>query len=210
MLKIVRVDPTTPMISITWMIGSRCNYDCVYCPVELHDMTSKHPNLQSLKQVWQNIYIKTKHLDLAYKINFTGGEVTANRSFLPLIRYLKESNFNIGQLNVTTNGSASVKYYTRLAELVDNISFSTHSEFFNESEFFSKAQTIDQLMIRPDKSFHVNIMDEYWNQDRIELYKQWLEKNKISYSVNKIDYNNSTRIEIFKKGQSNLEQISKS
>lgn len=207
MLKVVRVEPTTPMISITWMIGSRCNYDCVYCPVELHDMTSKHPNLQTLKQVWQNMHNKTKHHHLPYKISFTGGEVTANRSFLPLIRYLKEGEFNIGQLNVTTNGSASVNYYTRLAELVDNISFSTHSEFFNEAEFFNKARLIDQLMIRPDKSFHVNIMDEHWNQDRIELYKRWLEKNKISYSVNKIDYTHSNRIEIFKKGQSNLEQI---
>lgn len=207
MLKIVRVEPTTPMISITWMIGSRCNYDCMYCPTELHDMTSKHPNLQTLKQVWQNMYNKTKHLELPYKINFTGGEVTANRSFLPMVRYLKEGDFNVGQLNVTTNGSASINYYTRLAGLVDNISFSTHSEFFNEAEFFSKVKVINGLMIRPEKSIHVNIMDEHWNQERIELYKQWLETNKISHSVNKIDYTHSTRVDIMKKGQSNLEQI---
>jgi MoaA/NifB/PqqE/SkfB family radical SAM enzyme len=129
--RIVRVEPTSPMISLTWMIGSRCNYECVYCPSELHDMTSKHPDFEKLKKVWDDFYDKTNHLGLPYKISFTGGEVTANKSFLPLIEYLRNSKFNIGQIIVTTNGSASLKYYQRLSSLVDALTFSTHSEFFN-------------------------------------------------------------------------------
>ena len=205
--RIVRVEPTSPMISLTWMIGSRCNYECVYCPSELHDMTSKHPDFEKLKKVWDDFYDKTNHLGLPYKISFTGGEVTANKSFLPLIEYLRNSKFNIGQIIVTTNGSASLKYYQRLSGLVDALSFSTHSEFFNEKEFFTKVKKIDALMVRPEKSFHVNVMDEWWNRDRIELYKQWLIKNNISHSINLIRFDNQHNVILSTKGVKNIEQL---
>jgi molybdenum cofactor biosynthesis enzyme MoaA len=205
--KIIQVNPTTPTISLTWMIGSRCNYECVYCPPELHDMTSKHPDLSQLKQVWNNFYNKTHHLNLPYKVSFTGGEVTANKSFFPLVEYLRSNKFNINQILVTTNGSASLKYYQRLSKIVDSISFSTHSEFFNEKEFFNKVKKIDALMIRPEKSLHVNIMDEWWNQDRIKLYKQWLTEHNISHSVNIINYNNKHNVVIAIKGVKNIEQL---
>ena len=80
-------------------------------------------------------YDKTKHLELPYKISFTGGEVTANRNFLPLVQFIRE-HYTIQQIVVTTNGSASTNYYLRLAELVEAISFSTHSEFWDEDKFF--------------------------------------------------------------------------
>jgi len=192
-LRIIGVEPTTPMMSLTWMIGSRCNYDCMYCPAELHDKTSKHPTLDKLKAVWKSIVDKTQHLSLPYKISFTGGEVTANKSFLPLVEYLQTGSFNIGQLLVTTNGSASLNYYKRLSKSVDAISFSTHSEFFDEAVFFNKVQEIDAIMLRPEKSVHVNIMDEYWNRDRIVLYQAWLDQRGISHSINTIDYTQQTR-----------------
>jgi len=205
--KIIRVDPTTPMISLSWMIGARCNYDCMYCPEELHNNTSTHPSLEKLKLAWNNLYTKTQYLNLPYKISFTGGEVTANKSFLPLIEYIKNGNFNIGQLGVTTNGSASLNYYQRLCNLIDVISFSTHSEFFNEAEFFYKVEQLDKIMIRPEKSLHVNIMDEYWNQDRIALYQAWLQDRTISHSLNRINYDRQIRTQVLHQGTQNLETI---
>jgi len=206
--KIIQVTPTTPIISLGWMIGPRCNYACVYCPPELHDMTSKHPDLEKLKQVWNNFYNKTKHLGLPYKISFSGGEVTANKSFLPLVEYLRENEFNINQILLTTNGSASLKYYQHLSTLVDAISFSTHSEFFDEKEFFSKVKKINELMIRPEKSVHVNVMDEWWIPDRVVLYQKWLTDNNISHSVNRIHYSGDRRkIMLSAKGVKNIEQL---
>lgn len=203
-MKIVRVEPTTPMIVLTWMVGTRCNYDCMYCPADLHDNTSKHPDLDKLILAWDNFYQNTKSQQLPYKISFTGGEVTANRSFLPLVEYIQNGNFNIGQIVVTTNGSASKKYYTKLAALVDSISFSTHSEFFNEQEFFNKVHAVHQLMPRPNKNVHVNIMDESWNQQRIPVYKSWLEQRGISYSVNIINYAKQIRDTPVQLGVANL------
>ena len=203
MTPIVLVEPTVPALSLTWMLGSRCNYDCMYCPAEFHDKSSRHPDLQTLKTVWRNFYEKTHDQNLPYKISFTGGEVTANRSFMPLAAWLK-NEYAVDQLVVTTNGSASVKYYTKLAKIMDVIAFSTHSEFFNEQEFFNKVETVNQLMPRPKKFTHVNIMNEFWNQDRIKIYQTWLDRRGISNSINNIGYHRQTRSAPKKQGVLNL------
>lgn len=211
MSKIIRIEPIESVISVTWMLGARCNYDCMYCPSEWHDTISKHSNLDLLKQAWMNFYNSTKDLQLPYKISFTGGEATVNKSFLPFVDYLRtEPDFNVKQIFVTTNGSANLKYYTKLTKLVDGISFSVHSEFFNELDFFTKVLAIDQLMVRPEKSVHVNIMNEYWNQERISLYCTWLEEKNISYSINEIDYSGQIRNYPVTSGVKNFEKIYKS
>ena len=202
-MKIIRVEPVEKSISLTWMIGARCNYDCMYCPSWSHNDDRPHHTFEDLKITWSNLYSATRDKNLPYRISFTGGEVTANKNFLPLIEFLRQQNVSIRML-VTTNGSASKRYYQRLAALVDSISFSTHSEFFDEQKFFEKVFLIDQQMIRPEKSIHVNIMQEYWNQDRIDLYKQLLDDRGVSYSVNAIDYSVKIRDFPVQKGQLNL------
>ena len=202
--QIVKIEPVPEYFSITWMLGSRCNYDCMYCPSELHDNTSKPHDLATMQLAWENIYKKSNNKKLPYKIGFTGGEVTANKNFLPLVKWLRETYSDIGMIMLGTNGSASLRYYTELTKHVESISFSTHSEFMNEKEFFNKVLAVDRLMIRPNKSVHVNIMNEYWNQDRIALYQEWLTKHNISHSVNSINYDKKIREYFLKEGHLNL------
>ena len=204
---IVQIDPTESMVSLTWMLGARCNYDCMYCAPEHHNTTSPHPKIEKLLTAWESFYSRVAPLGLPVKLAFTGGEVTANRSFLPLVEHIRNGNYNIGQIVVTTNGSASLNYYKRLAALVDAISFSTHSEFFNEAVFFDKILKINKLMIRPKKSVHVNVMDEPWNTDRTVLYQELLIKNNISYSINKINFSRQIRTYHLQKGVKNLDSI---
>lgn len=203
MANIVKVIPTEQYFSITWMLGRRCNYDCMYCPTQWHDNTSPHKDLETLKNAWQKTYNGTKHKNLKYKLSFTGGEVTANKSFLPFVQWLN-LNFPMHSILITTNGSAGVEHYKKLAEELTSISFSTHSEFIDEKKFFEKAKILNRLMIRPKKSFTVNIMNEYWAEDRIKLYKKYCEQYKISYLINEIDYNVKTRDSVKKEGKYNL------
>jgi MoaA/NifB/PqqE/SkfB family radical SAM enzyme len=204
MPKIYKLVPTDNVFSITWNIGTRCNYDCMYCPPSLHDSTSRHPNLELLQQRWQSIYSKTSDKNLPYKISFTGGEVSSNKSFLPLLKWLR-TNYgnNIFKILVTSNGSASLRYYTRLFELADNLSLSFHSEHADENKFFDQVIALHKNLPM-GKHLHVNIMDERWNQHRIPLYTDILSKHSISYNVNKIDYSKATRIEPIMKGKQNL------
>lgn len=207
MSKIIKIESVPKYFSITWMLGSFCNYDCMYCSSELHDTTSRPHDLDTMQNVWRNIYAKTHQIGLKYKINFSGGEVTANKNFLPLVEWLRANYADIAVIVITTNGSASANYYSKLAEVVESISFSTHSEFMNEKEFFDKTITINKLMFKLRKSFHVSVMNEYWNKDRIELYKKILDKHKINYTVNEINYLHKIRDFTVNKGQQNLESI---
>ena len=36
-------------VKVEWNLGKRCNYDCSYCPAEIHDNTSKHTDIKLLK-----------------------------------------------------------------------------------------------------------------------------------------------------------------
>jgi predicted esterase len=116
----------------------------MYCPTSLHDNTSRYPNLALLQQRWQSIYSKTSDKNLPYKISFTGGEVSSNKSFLPLLEWLRNNyGNNIFKILVTSNGSASLRYYTKLFDQVDNLSLSFHSEHADENKFSDIVQAQD-------------------------------------------------------------------
>jgi hypothetical protein len=74
----------------------------------------------------------------------------------------------------------------------------------NEQRFFDTVVAVDRIMLRPQKSVHVNIMNEHWNQDRIELYKKWLDQRNISYTVDQINYTKATRTYVLEQGVKNL------
>jgi MoaA/NifB/PqqE/SkfB family radical SAM enzyme len=191
MAELIQVIPAEQYFSITWKLTNRCNYDCMYCPSKWHDAVSQHHSLDRLKSAWETIHNKTKANK--YKISFTGGEVTSSRSFLPFLRWLRENySEQLHQILVTTNGSATLKYYTRLLEFVDVISLSLHSEHVNEVEFFNTVAGLKK-QLTSSKFLQVNIMDEFWNADRIVQYQQLLDKLDVSYSVNQIDYSLQTR-----------------
>jgi MoaA/NifB/PqqE/SkfB family radical SAM enzyme len=202
-MNIVKVEPAENYFSITWMLGKRCNYSCMYCPDMWHDNHSPHHSLETLQISWDKLHKQTKMAKLPYKISFTGGEVTANKNFLPFVKWLKE-NYYCKKILVSTNGSAGENYYLKLANEVSDISFSIHSEFVDENQFFNKAIKLNQVMTRPQKSFHVNIMNEWWNQERIKIYEKLLKEHDISYSINEINYSRSNRTDPILKGTYNL------
>lgn len=176
----------------------------MYCPTSLHDNHSKHLSLAVLQQRWQSVYEQTHQRRLNYKISFTGGEVTANKQFLPLVDWLRTNyNTNIDQILLTTNGSASFQYYKKIFRFVDNISFSLHSEHVDEQEFFDKIIRLHQ-QLESNQHLHVNIMDEFWNQDQIGKYVKLLTSCGISHSVNAINYAAQTRSYPIMKGKQNL------
>lgn len=206
--KIIKIEPAQEEIKLGWMLSRYCNYDCMYCPTDYHDKDSKTLySLETLQEKWETFYNKTNYLNLPYKISITGGEPTANKNFLPFIIWLKETYPQVENIIVTSNGSASINYYKKLADHINNLSLSFHSEFTNEAEFFTKAQELDVYFKSIDKHFHVNIMKELWNSERINLFVEYLDKHTINYSINDIVENLGPRSTRQHKGVINIEQI---
>ena len=203
--RIIKIVPTDDAFPISWNIGIRCNYDCMYCPTRLHDATSKHDSLESLQNYWKSILEKTQKENRKYKLSFTGGEVTVNKNFKPFMIWLNQNYRNkISSIVVVTNASASLNYYADLLKYIDNITFSLHSEHVDEKRFFNTILTLSKTVPKT-KFIHVSIMDEYWNQDRIKHYARILSDNNISHSINAIDYSMQNRKDVIFKGKLNLE-----
>lgn len=194
--KIIRLDPVVDCFTVNWFLGLRCNFDCMYCPDMLHNLTDPDMPLADLKNHWLRIVDKTQHLNLPYKITFTGGEVTINKDFLPFLTWLNDNyQDQIVECGFTSNGSAPLRVYQEAMRLdiISFISLSTHSEFMNERKFFTNVTELNKIKQELDKSLHVNIMDEPWNKDRIKKYTKYLDQQSIPNTVNRVIWTHQIR-----------------
>jgi len=111
----------TNTVKIEWNIGKRCNYNCSYCPSEIHDSTSPHTDIQILKSTIDRLVA----LDKPIRLSFTGGEPTVHPKFSELIKYARHKG--IQWISVTTNGTLPYEFYASLP--VDQYVFSLHLEY---------------------------------------------------------------------------------
>jgi MoaA/NifB/PqqE/SkfB family radical SAM enzyme len=137
-------------IKVEWNLGKRCNYDCSYCPKEIHDNTSPHTDIEILKQSLDKLATLGKPI----RLSFTGGEPCVHPKFEELIRYAK--HIGIQWISVTTNGTRPYEFYASLP--VDQYVVSIHLEYdwrrvFNTIESLvdlTKIKVIAQIMAHHD------------------------------------------------------------
>jgi MoaA/NifB/PqqE/SkfB family radical SAM enzyme len=137
-------------IRIEWNLGKRCNYDCSYCPSEIHDNNSPHTDIAVLKSVVDKLMLLGKPV----RLSFTGGEPTVHPKFTELVTYCK--HVGISWISITTNGTLPYEFYALLD--VDQIVFSIHLEYdwkrvFNTVESIVKLtnkKVIAQIMAHHD------------------------------------------------------------
>ena len=152
-------------IRIEWNLGKRCNYDCSYCPTEIHDYTSPHTDINVLKSVVDHL----ANFQRPIRISFTGGEPTAHPQFNDLVEYSKYKG--IYWINLTTNGTKSSEYYINLN--IDHIVFSLHFEY----NWQRTLNTIIKVSKESNKPIMVNIMV---HPDQVEQAKLCVSRFKLS------------------------------
>lgn len=186
--KIISIRPFKENFQIHWLIGTRCNYSCSYCPPEWNSKTDKHLTYEQLTAAWEKIVKSTEHIKLVtYDLCIMGGEPTLNKNLLPFLKWLKESfNDKLDNVGIITNGTATKQYYKELLQYCKWITFSTHSEFMNEKKFFDMLIYIHNESKQTDCRIHVNLMEEEWHLDRNLEYENLLQHYNISYQKHKI------------------------
>ena len=182
---IVEIVSKTPQLNIMWVIGSRCNFACSYCPDVWHDKISPHKTLDELQQAWRKLMKSLEKVEKQIVLTVLGGEPTMNPNLIPFLQWIRK-DFNPLNviISVITNGTATVEYYQTLIEHA-NIGFSTHSEFMNEAKFFATVTKTQQHANTHNLGHQANvlIMNEEWNQENIKHYIKYLIKQKISWSI---------------------------
>jgi len=136
----------TDQVRIEWNLGKKCNYDCSYCPSEIHDYTSPNTDIEILKDTVNNLLTINKPI----RISFTGGEPCVHPHLKELIDYSKHKG--IHWISLTTNGSRRPEYYINLN--VDHFVFSLHFEY----NWRKVMTTIIKVHRESNKAVMVNIM----------------------------------------------------
>ena len=129
-MEAIKLKQNEPMM-ITWDIGRRCNFDCSYCDLSRHNLTSKPTPYRHLAYTFQFIkkYTKIYNQENA-NIAFTGGEPTVNPDFWKLVELIKtSSNYTLG---LTTNGTFSVKHVPTIIKNFVAVTISWHAEIHKE------------------------------------------------------------------------------
>jgi MoaA/NifB/PqqE/SkfB family radical SAM enzyme len=189
MNQINKIVPTEHYFLVNWIPHIRCNYDCMYCPDNRHNDYSPLSSFDTMCQTWKQVFEKTKHRNLLYSISLGGGEATINKDFIPFIQWLS-ANYgqNISKIGITSNGSASLKYYLKIFEHLTFLSFSTHSEYMKD-DFLNKIKILNIYAKKNNKIATVNIMQEYWATEKIKEIINFCKTHDIPHAISKIIYN---------------------
>lgn len=157
-----------PLFNTSWILGRFCNYRCSYC----------WPYARSDKLDYQSFEVYTAAIDeikrqarqngfSQFHWSFSGGEPTAYKQLLDLIKYLDDGVQTPYQsVHMTTNLSPGLKWWSswaRNTELLQrrSITASFHEEFAHEQEFGDKCLqlmydlvhvTVNQVMV-PEKFY---------------------------------------------------------
>jgi organic radical activating enzyme len=158
-----------PLFSISWILGRFCNYNCSYC----------WPYARSDKLDYQSFEVYTNTIDEIkrqarqngfnqFHWSFSGGEPTAYKQLLDLVKHLDETESSYQSVHMTTNLSPGSKWWNTWCNNTNllqrrSITASFHDEFAKEQEFGDKCLqlmyesvhvTVNQVMV-PEKFYQL-------------------------------------------------------
>ncbi|MES2528054.1 MAG: radical SAM protein [Bdellovibrionota bacterium] len=133
---------------VNWCFFSICNFKCTYCPDNLHDGKFRGLPIETVKSFCKKV-IDSKP-DKKIFFEFTGGEVTYYKDFIPLFEYLKSLGAETGLIS---NGSRDLAYWEKHKHLIDHICLSFHPEGGDMDHFFEVVKILNEVT-----TVHVNIM----------------------------------------------------
>lgn len=151
-----------PLFSISWILGRFCNYKCSYCwpharsdKYDFYDMEVYKKTIDEIKRQARDNGFTEFHW------SFSGGEPTAYKGLLDLVKYLDDQIAPYQSIHMTTNLSPGNNWWRNWCESTEllqrrSITASFHSEFAKEQEFGDKCLqlinsgvlvTVNQVMV---------------------------------------------------------------
>ena len=173
---------------MVWDLGRRCNYDCTYCTLYMHNSWSQHAKMEELKNTMKQIHEyyqlqKTFHkVKFDATISFTGGEPTVNPSFFEFVEWIKSVYGNQYRLSMTTNGTWGGDTSHKILKNFNMITVSYHTEAHPSL----KKRVVENIieLKKIGQRFKVNVMmhanDQYF-KECIDLMENVLTPLEIAF-----------------------------
>ena len=157
-----------PLFSVSWILGRFCNYSCSYCWPYARTDKPDHQELEVYKKTVDEIKRQARQNGFTeFHWSFSGGEPTAYKQLLDLIKHLDDGVQTPYQsVHMTTNLSPGSKWWKNWCTATENlqrrsITASYHDEHAREQEFGDKCLqlmnegvyvTVNQVMV-PEKFY---------------------------------------------------------
>ena len=170
------------IVRIQWNIGKRCNYDCSYCPPNLHDHSSKHIDIKYFQSAMKNLseFYRNKKL----RISLTGGEPFVHPRILNILSMFREYP-EVEELSTITNGSLSVQKYEKTIKFLDLLIFSWHLEYARSEHMKNVLSSINKIR-KNNQHIFIHIMFLPGHLDKIKEITSWLKANDIKFILRRI------------------------
>jgi len=152
-----------PLFNISWILGRFCNYKCSYCWPYARSDQPDHQSLEVYKSTVDEIKRQARLNGFTdFHWSFSGGEPTAYKQLLDLIKHLDDGVLTPYQtVHMTTNLSPGSKWWGTWCTATEmlqrrSITASYHEEFAREQEFGDKCLqlmyelvhvTVNQVMV---------------------------------------------------------------
>ncbi len=158
-----------PLFNVSWILGRFCNYNCSYCWPYARSDKQDYQTLDDYKRTIDSIKQQANQNNFnEFHWSFSGGEPTAYKQLLDLVKHLDEKESSYQSIHMTTNLSPGSKWWNtwcRNTEMLQrrSITASFHDEFAKEQEFGDKCLqliyelvhvTINQVMV-PEKFYEL-------------------------------------------------------
>lgn len=184
---------------VSWTLSNKCNYKCSYCPDNLHDGSSGHPDWETVRNFIENFKMPGK--EICYRIS--GGEPTYWKHFIDMARLIKANGHTFSFL---TNGSQGIEYFETISNYTDGMILSYHPEYADIDHLIRVAQTIKgvvavNLMLVPEKFDElVMIAEQLYNSSPnvIVWPKLLLDKSDINHITNTVANYTSDQKQVIK------------
>lgn len=176
MFKIVSKWPHQDQLKVEWNLGKRCNYDCSYCPTDIHDNHSPHTDINILEKTLDRL----RDIGRPLRISLTGGEPCVHPDIEVLLEYMKMQNVN--WVNITTNGTRSHRWYLDNEIFYNHLVFSLHFEH----DWHRVFDTILKYYDSTDREFFVNIMAHQKYMHHVKLVVKKFQEIGIKYAIRRI------------------------
>lgn len=158
-----------PLFSTSWILGRFCNYSCSYCWPYARSDKLDYQTLEIYKNTVDEIKRQARQNGFTeFHWSFSGGEPTAYKNLLDLIKHLDEQESSYQSVHMTTNLSPGSKWWKSWCDATSllqrrSITASYHEEFAKEQEFGDKCLqlmyelvhvTVNQVMV-PERFFEL-------------------------------------------------------
>lgn len=179
-------------VVINWCLSNICNYACSYCPDELHNRSRQWLPLEEIKGFCERAIRHYEGKKLYFE--FTGGEVTLWRDFIPLCSHLKSLGAEVGFIS---NGSRALDWWASAIPHFDQVCLSFHSELAKPGHFLDVVK-----LLHRDRRVHVNVMMKPETFDYcVEFARKVIELENVSIALQPLVIDFQDRLYVYTDAQ---------